>query len=283
MAASIVGDREVKRTMEVPPEETQLSNISRYKRILPSEDKTSIVDRLLHSIDLDILLVKPNIDENEDVATQIMQTVNISGVSASQSSVGFTVIDPGKIGILNHNGRIEVVGSGRWKNLNLRSAWVDGDFSLTKLPIKIETLTIVRVPKGSYGLATENGKPLILAEGLHVRNDRNFSYMELRDANSVHVKNGTINIIRIPPGHFGRVVEDNVSKLILPGLYATNNNYFSYQDFVASNNDYIPHNTIHLVRVSKSGICPIYVDNRPHLLSERNTCVQHSTIQNGTI
>jgi hypothetical protein len=36
---------------------------------------------------------------------------------------------------------------------------------LTENPIRYESLTIVRVNRGEYGLATEDGKPRILGEG----------------------------------------------------------------------------------------------------------------------
>ena len=83
--------------------------------------------------------------------------------------------------------------------LNIRASW-GPTFSLNDNLIQYETLTVVRIPKGFYGLAVLNGKPLILAEGIHVRNTRLFEYSDKVPINQEHIKHLTINILRIPQG-----------------------------------------------------------------------------------
>lgn len=82
-------------------------------------------------------------------------------------------------------------------NINPRGHW-SSTYSIDSDRIEHETLKIVRVPKGYYGLASNNGQPLILGEGVHVRNSRLFNFVELKEINQEHIKHGTIDIMRIP-------------------------------------------------------------------------------------
>jgi len=247
-----------------------LRQIRLHRSCAPFQDPSVIVDRLDHGVELKSLLIPPNIDETKagfDVAQQIMEVVNTKGLSASRSSVGFTVIPPASIGILNHSGRIEVVAPGRWKNLNPRSSWI-GTHALTQLPIQVDTLTVVRIPWGSYGFAMWNGRALVLAPGLHCHNDKNFVFTECKSNNTNHLKNATIDILRVAPGEYARVTEANVPKLLLPGDYAINGNFFRYVDSVSQGSLYVPHGNVHFVRVPQSFLCPVVVNNSPHLLGE---------------
>lgn len=84
-------------------------------------------------------------------------------------------------------------------NLNPRCHW-SSTYSIDSDKIEHETLTIVRVRKGSYGLAIMGGTPQILAEGVHVQNTRLFKFVQYVDINTEHIKHNTINIMRIPQG-----------------------------------------------------------------------------------
>jgi hypothetical protein len=88
--------------------------------------------------------------------------------------------------------------------------------SLTENPISYETLTIVRVNRGEYGLAIEDGKPKMLAEGrristikvyfyifiliigLHVKNTRLFQHVGFKQMNQKHIQHGTVHILIVP-------------------------------------------------------------------------------------
>lgn len=48
------------------------------------------------------------------------------------------------------------------------------------------------------GLATENGFPFVLGEGLHVRNSRVFQFIKTDTVNQQYIRHGTIHIIRVP-------------------------------------------------------------------------------------
>jgi len=63
------------------------------------------IDRLHHD---------DTVMDNDEVCQKIMNIVNENGVAAFQSTFGSTVVESGKIKVVKHNGRIEVVGPGRW-------------------------------------------------------------------------------------------------------------------------------------------------------------------------
>lgn len=253
----------------VSDEKFDLSQIRRHKKMEPFIDPTVIVSELEKGVPIESLLIPPNVTENpgDDVPRQIMRIVNKNGLSASLSSVGFTVIRPGSIGIINHNSNIEVAGPGRWKNLNMRSSWVSFHL-LTEPCIKVDSLTIARISKGNLGFATHNGRGVVLAEGLHVYNDRNFVFNVCHGNNAAHLKNLTVNIIRVSPGNYARVTENNINKLLLPGNYAIDGNYFTYHDSVSMNSPHIEVFNIGLVMVQKGMLLPVAVDNHPYLLEE---------------
>jgi len=152
-------------------------------------------------------------------------------------------------------------------SLNIRASW-GPTYSLDQDVITHETLTMVRIPKGFYGLATLNGQPLILAEGIHVRNTRLFEYLEKKEINQEFIKHGTINILRIPQGKYGKVVENNIPKLLSAGNYVTDSSLFTYHGLVDVNQPHIQHFTIQIVRVPKAFVGMMTIGTKPLLLYE---------------
>jgi regulator of protease activity HflC (stomatin/prohibitin superfamily) len=230
------------------------------------QDLTVITNKLTDQINLEDILHVANVHDEGDISSQIMDIVNTNGVAASKSIIGTKVVDPGKIGIINHNGRIEIVGTGRWLILNPRASWKEVK-TLTE-NIIYETLSVVRINKGHIGLATENGKSVVLGEGVHVRNSRLFNYVESKDINQEYIHHGTIHILMIPQGKYGLVVENNVPKILKSGRYVIDSNYFSYAGSVDENAEYIRHQTIHIIRIPKSQIGLVTYNNKPVLLYE---------------
>lgn len=76
------------------------------------EDPSCITDKLDHGVHINDIIIKPNI-EDDDIPSTIMKIVNVKGLSASRSALGTTIIEPGKIGIIMHSGKVEVAGPGR--------------------------------------------------------------------------------------------------------------------------------------------------------------------------
>jgi len=207
------------------------------------------------------LLVPPNVEaERGDLDSQIKDVVNPDHSSAVEWPFG-TVIEPGKLGIITKNGKVEVIGQGRFTIFHPRASWVK-IVSLTDNPIQHETLTVVRVPRGEYGLAFMDGKPQILAEGVHVRNTRLFQYYGCEKANQKHIQHSTINIIIVPANEYALVLESNVPKILKSGQYVIDSAFFTLTGFVQVNREHIEHHTIHIVRVPKGKVALISENNR---------------------
>eukprot|EP01113_Clastostelium_recurvatum_P040721 TRINITY_DN635_c0_g1_i1.p1 TRINITY_DN635_c0_g1~~TRINITY_DN635_c0_g1_i1.p1 ORF type:complete len:706 (+),score=230.23 TRINITY_DN635_c0_g1_i1:77-2194(+) len=233
------------------------------------QDDTAITDHLDGAVELAQLIVPANVEEDptKDLALSIQRVVNTSGLSATKSVFGSKVIEPENIGIIMNNGRVEVAGRGRWYISSPRSSW-ESVRSLTQNPITYHTLTIVRVPKGSYGLARENGKPIILGEGVHVHNSVLFQYEQLQPANVREIHHGTIHILQVPIGEYAKVVENNIPKVLRSGKYVIDSSYFTVSEFVDVNKDHIQHQTLHIIRVPKGKVGLISNNNKPILLAE---------------
>jgi len=233
------------------------------------QDDTAITDHLEGAVDLNRLIVPPNAADEvgQDLAQTLMRIINLNGLSASQSVLGNTVIEPGKIGVILNNGRVEVCGQGRFMIASPRSNWV-GIYSLTDNPIQYETLTIVRVQKGQYGLAMQDGRPVVLGEGVHARNSRLFQHNGFVDVNQKHIHHGTVHIIMVPTGEYSLVIENNVPKILRAGRYVIDSNFFVVNGFVNVNQDHIQHQTIHIIRVPKGKVALVSNNNKPLLLPQ---------------
>ncbi|KAF0975223.1 hypothetical protein FDP41_005976 [Naegleria fowleri] len=228
-----------------------------------------ISDRLQSGTSIEALLVKPNVEgTNDALIHQILELVNDQqGLPVIRSVLGTTVVEPGKIRVVVVNGAIRLVGPGRYMNINPRGHW-SSTYSIDSDRIEHETLKIVRVPKGYYGLASNNGQPLILGEGVHVRNSRLFNFVELKEINQEHIKHGTIDIMRIPQGKYGMVLENGIPKLLTAGYYVSDSVLFKYCGTVNINEPHIKHSTIQIIRIPKSSIGLIVVGTKPLLLHE---------------
>lgn len=107
--------------------------------------------KLENPIPLEKVLVAPNVHDSID---GICSFVNGGNEPSASTSVVGTLIDPGKvrnkinvkiqIGIINHNGVVELLGPGRYIFPNPRASLVQV-VPLTQNPIRYETLLIVRV------------------------------------------------------------------------------------------------------------------------------------------
>jgi len=230
------------------------------------EDDKAITDHLEGAVPLEQILVRPNLGD-ENLQVELTRFVNTHGLSAVSSVIGSKVIDPGMIGVINHNGNVQIVPPGRWMIPNPRANWIRM-YSLTDNPITYESLSIVRVQKGQYGLAQENGRYLLLSEGLHVRNSRLFRFVRFEEANQKYIHHGTVHILLVPVGEYALVVENNKPKILKTGQYVIDSNYFSVTNFVDVNQEHIQHGTIHIIRVLKGKIALINNNVKPMLLHE---------------
>ncbi|CAL6004351.1 Conserved_hypothetical protein [Hexamita inflata] len=246
------------------------------KEIIMEQDENAITDKLSNETPIESLLVAPNVndadaaDHNPRVKSldkQIVELVNAKHISPYLSLVGTTVIKPYQIGVYDHNGVVEIVGEGRWICMNPRARCV-GVYSLNEAQIHYNTFTFVRINKGQYGLALDSGRPIVLSEGIHVRNNLLFQVLSIVDVNKEYINHRTIHIIRVPKGQYAKIIENNIPKILKSGLYVVNSNYFVYGGLIDMGAPYICHQTIHVLRVTKDQIRPLTVNNKPYLLKE---------------
>eukprot|EP01116_Phalansterium_solitarium_P011181 TRINITY_DN267_c0_g1_i4.p1 TRINITY_DN267_c0_g1~~TRINITY_DN267_c0_g1_i4.p1 ORF type:complete len:684 (+),score=319.91 TRINITY_DN267_c0_g1_i4:134-2185(+) len=232
-----------------------------------------IIQGLKQPLRLEDVLTKPNAVTVDDIVR--VANENVGDQQASSSIIG-TLVHPGKIGLIDYNGAIQVVGEGRWLLPNPRAEWADF-LSLNNNRITHETLTIVRIPRGMFGLARDAGQPFILAEGLHVRNDRNFVFLNMVPVNQSYLHHLSIHIIRVPKGSYGKITEDMVPKLLPEGVHVTNSNVFSFAGMQSANQIYIGHGTLHIVRVAKGNVALVTDNNQPKLLPSGTHYINSNT------
>jgi len=239
-----------------------------YRNFPEIEDDRAITDLLDGAVPLPELLVKPQLPLSvDDMPKELMRLINTDSLLASQWWGGTHVVDPGLIGLINYNGKVQIVGPGRWSLFNPRAVWA-GIHSFHKNTVIYESLSIIRVQKGQYGLAVDNGVSVILAEGVHVRNSRFFEHKDFAEANQKYIHHGTIHIMMVPVGEYALVVENNIPKILKTGHYVIDSNYFAVAKFVNVNQEHIQHGTIHIIRVLKGKIALINNNVKPMLLHE---------------
>jgi regulator of protease activity HflC (stomatin/prohibitin superfamily) len=237
------------------------------------------LEKLNDPLNLKDVLVKCNVSskvEQDKLIEEIVRLANNNKKPSATRSMFGKLIDPGKIGVIDHNGTIELIGPGRYRFFNPRSSLVEV-LSLENDHLKYETLTIIRVKKGQIGLAHENGNPILLGEGIHVRNDRLFQFDSFQALNQQYIKHNTFHIIRVPKGYFGLVTENNIPKLLEEGVYVVNSSQFSFDGLKIINQPYIQHGTIHILRVSKGMVALISHNNKPKLLEEGTHIINSKT------
>eukprot|EP00443_Scrippsiella_acuminata_P001982 CAMPEP_0115366556 /NCGR_PEP_ID=MMETSP0270-20121206/104868_1 /TAXON_ID=71861 /ORGANISM="Scrippsiella trochoidea, Strain CCMP3099" /LENGTH=559 /DNA_ID=CAMNT_0002789335 /DNA_START=16 /DNA_END=1691 /DNA_ORIENTATION=+ len=127
---------------------------------------------------------------------------------------------------------------------------------------------MIRVRRGQFGLATENGKPVLLKEGLHVYNNPLFSFVEFKNVDAQHVSHVSYHVVRVPRGAFGKIKEQNRVKLLPEGTHTVDNAVFEYCGLVDSIEAYINHGSIHIIQVPKGSVGLVFESNFPRLLSE---------------
>lgn len=232
-----------------------------------------------YATNLEAILIKPNInDPQRSEIEQVIELINGQNkLDAYESVFGKHLVNNGNIGLIERNGNITAVPAGRWLCPNPRSHWI-GVFNIID-EIKYETLTIKRVPKGKYGLGFRNGRALILAEGLHVYNDRQFVFHTLVDAYKDYISNSTIHILRIPQGYYGLVEYNNSPHILTHGTYVIDSALFKFTKIVSINEKYIQHQTIHILRVAKNELEAIIFDTKPVLLPEGYYIFNTSTFE----
>lgn len=265
-------------------------------------DKTSLAKQYpIFAVDddkpLDTIIRGPNASD-EDVDT-LVKNVNGTKPSVAQKfCCGLTLVPVGHVRLVLNNGRVEVVGPGRYRLKLIHRCFAQWgkQWPLTMDSISDGSFTMVRCRRGQLGLAIENGRPVILDEGLHVYNSPLFSFLRFVPMDSEYINHMSYNVIRVPKGCFGKIWEQGVAKLLPQGLHAVDNAVFKYDGLVNSGEPHISHGSIQIVMVPKGSVGLVLESGYPKLLQEgvhiydsptmefRGTknkltsCIQHGTI-----
>lgn len=143
------------------------------------------------------------------------------------------IINPGEIFFSDKAGKLEIrVEQGKEPRVhwlvNPRHSW-GKKYSAKENLIQEGNVTIVRILPWEIGLATDNGKPVVLLPGRHAYNSAVFK-LEKSDIKSIYspmIKFGNISIVQINANELGLAQEAGNSMVLLPGLHIRN--YYSFQ------------------------------------------------------
>jgi len=253
-------------------------------------DINNLFQRLDTPLKFEEILVPPNATGLDDVVS----IINGGKPPPASSSVFGRLIKPGMLGIISSGGNMRLVGPGRYICPGPRTSIV-AVVSFTENLIVSDTITIARVQRGEIGLAMHNGQPLLLAEGIHAKNDRLFKFESFQTINQEYIKHGSIHMIRVPKGFYGLITENAIPKLLPEGLHITNSNVFTFDGIQTINQPCLSHGTMHILRVPKGQVALISDNNKPKLLDgthyiNSNTFTYHGlqdlnqqVIRHGTI
>lgn len=183
-------------------------------------------------------------------------------------------INPGEIHFTNNAGKQEIrVEPGNNYLSGIRHSW-GSKRKASENSIKEGNIHIVRILPGQIGLATDNGKPIVLLPGRHAYNSALFNLEEknIVSSNRPIIEFGTISIIRIQSNEIGLAAENNNPILLLPGLHIKNSASFKFISCVNTKNlsqtdlkeekrqrstiaeSYFEHGTISVVQVANNKI-----------------------------
>lgn len=104
--------------------------------------------------------------------------------------------------------------------------------------IKVDNITIARIPEGHIGLARYQGATVILLPGRHAYNSGSFRFHphDIEKFNEPVIEFSTISIIRILPNQLGLAFKQGNPILLLPGLHVQNSGSFEYKAKIDSRN-----------------------------------------------
>ena len=122
-------------------------------------------------------------------------------------------------------------------------------FDMKEDQMQFGTISFVRVRPGFLGLATENGKPVLLLPGQHFSNAPNFQLESFADVNSNMITIGSLNLIRVPPSELGLATIAKQPMILDAGLHFIASPGFEWNRSVSVNENFISLGPISIIRV----------------------------------
>ncbi len=148
----------------------------------------------------------------------------VSGVVLFPLGLGLaakTVVVPsGHVGISTCLGEVRVHSEGRHclaSPFNKRSSF--SVYPLTEQTIHVMALWIITIEESEYGLATDQGKPVILGPGLHVIQNPFFNLEKRVSQTESVISHQTLHRVIILQGIRGVALDGELPVLLSPGIY----------------------------------------------------------------
>merc|ERR1719379_2803529 len=93
--------------------------------------------------------------------------------------------------------------------------------------IAFGTIVLIRVRPGTIGLATDNGKPVLLLPGLHFYDQPNpLQFQKCVPLTDTIIRNGPLNVVRVNPGLVGVATVNGSPVLLEAGVHFINEPVF---------------------------------------------------------
>ena len=276
-------------------------------------------------------LLQPNADQNEPrtiidlINSKVALPSEEDAVVGAQSSkpikkkslmhwpappaFGHTV-RPGSISLYKKYETMYAVPEGRWWLKDWLARWSKyKNVSLDAPFIKTEDnqVLIIRIIEGQIGLITIQGVHHLLDVGTHIFNTGTVKFFGAKTyADKSYFSHGPYHYLNVPRGKNAKVwvvVNKNgenalVPRLIKEGEHIIKSTFFKFLGLVNISDEYIGHDSIHILNVVKSQVAKAYCDNLPRLygegrhiiespnfsyqgteiISPDNLCITHGTI-----
>mmetsp|Transcript_94923 Transcript_94923/g.142194 ORF Transcript_94923/g.142194 Transcript_94923/m.142194 type:complete len:813 (+) Transcript_94923:55-2493(+) len=215
--------------------------------------------------------------------------------SAAFGSLGHTV-RPGCISLYKKYDIIYAVPEGRWWLLDPLASWVSKNISLDTNLIKTQDdqVLIIRIIEGQIGLITIQGVHYLLDVGTHVFNTGTVQFAgAVTYADKTYFGHGPYHYVNVPRGKNAKVwaevvgpdgVKALVPRLIKEGEHFIKSTFFQYKGLVNISDEYIGHDSIHILNVVKGRVAKANCDNLPRLYGEGKHIIESSNFSyEGTV
>ncbi|GEM_PF-4440893 len=181
-----------------------------------------------------------------------------------ENNVTIARILPNEIGLAKENGNSIVLLPGRHAYNSAFFDYQNIAKPLIDTIINHGTITIIRVLPNELGRAKENGNPIILLPGLHIRNSASFEYVDKLNMRTLKggVEHETISIVRVNKNEIGCALLKGEPVLLSPGIHIRNSTAFKFVKMENANNPHIDFQTIHVLQVKSDEIGLAWNDNK---------------------
>jgi len=222
-------------------------------------------------------------------------------------------VRPGCISLYTKYETIYAVSEGRWWLIrDFLAKWMGGctNLSLDTNLIKTDDnqLLIIRIIEGQVGLITIQGVHHLLDVGTHIFNSGTVKFCGVRTyAEKSYFGHGPYHYLNVPRGKnakvWAEVVDSDGGKSLVPrlikeGEHFIKSTFFKYVSMINISDEYIGHDSIHILNVVKGCVAKANCDNHPRLFGEglhiiespnfsyvgteiispENLCITHGTI-----